>query len=179
MGPQFSSVWYATPERFESKTALIAFSDRGSLEISPDTVQFQGKKQAISMTRIIKASLTRHRIPWEAWVVGLIAYLAYLQIRYSDSLKVLHGAIVMAIGILIGIQFIVKMKWILVEYEDELGTARRAYFTDGTDFGLGAFVGGTTQLLHAIEEQRQGSDSVCDETAKAIDQEGMRNQNST
>jgi hypothetical protein len=160
MEQNFSSVWYATPEKVESITKLIVLSDRGSLAISPGEVHYQGRKLTLSIQKIARVSLERQRIPWVSYIIANIALVAYWAILFSGRLNdvIFVGFLAMALlaanllGLLVG----VSTKWILIEYEDESGQTQRAYFAEGSMFGWGGILGGTTRLFNAIEAQRQG-----------------------
>ena len=129
-----SSVWYATPEKFNSRTKLIVFNDRGSLEFFAGEMQFQGGKYDLFIRNIGNVSLCRQRLPWVSYLivnipniviaVGLAAALSYIAVLAAIAVVGFFAAIVITTNLL-GILVAMSTKWIQVEYEDEFGHARR------------------------------------------------------
>ena len=85
MSQRFPNVWYATPEKLESTTKFVVFSDRGSLEVLPDQLQYRGKKVTLSLRKVAAVFLTRQRIPWVGYAVMNVAVVAYLAVLYSPQ----------------------------------------------------------------------------------------------
>src|SRR5258706_4394957 len=81
MSPQFASVWYATPEKVKSMTKFVVFSDRGSLDVLPDQIQYRGKKFTVSMRKVVVVSLTSQRIPWVTYALVSVQLVAYLAVE--------------------------------------------------------------------------------------------------
>jgi hypothetical protein len=151
MSQRFESVWYATPEKVQSMTKFIVFSDRGTLDVLPGGLQYHGKKVSLSMPKVVAVALTRQQIPWLTYVIVNIAMVVYFAVTYANRLNlgVLVGILVGAnlFGILIG----ASTKWVMVEYQDEANQQRKAYFADGSLLGWGGILGGTAGLYHALE----------------------------
>jgi len=156
MGQQFASVWYATPEKIKSMTKLVVFSDRGSLDVLPDQIQYRGKKFTFSMRKVVAVSLTRQWIPWVIYAIVNVAVVAYFAVKYQANLNLgVMAAILIAcnfLGFLIG----ASTKWVLVEYQDESNQSRKAYFADGSLLGWGGIFGGTTGVYRAIKHHTHG-----------------------
>lgn len=162
MPQQFKSVWYATPEKVNSMTKLIVFSDRGPLDVFQDRVEYHGKTFAISMPNIVAVSLTAQRIPWVTYllsnIVGIACFAVIFAVRLNRgvggtmlwrNLGVIAAILVM--GNLIGLLGSTSTKWISVEYKDESNNAQTAYFADGSLLGWGGILGGTSALYRAIQ----------------------------
>jgi hypothetical protein len=64
MSQQFASIWYATREKIESVTKFVVFSDRGSLDVFSDQIQYRGKKFTLSVRKVVAVSMISQRIPW-------------------------------------------------------------------------------------------------------------------
>jgi hypothetical protein len=165
MNQQFASVWYATPEKVESTTKCIAFSDRGSLELWPDQlIQYRGKRFSVSMQNVFRVSLTSQRIPWVTYaIVNLAAAACYavplfvvMFLGVSNvgvPAAILIGAIsILVASNLLGMLIAANTKWVMVEYQDEFDQSRTAYFADGSLLGWGGILGGTSALYRAIEQ---------------------------
>jgi hypothetical protein len=149
MNQLFTSVWYATPEKAESMAKFMVFSDRGSLELLPDEIQYCGKKVTVAMPNVVAVSLTTQRIPLLAYAITNVAVVAYFAVMYAEKLNlgVLAGLLVVAnlLGLLIG----ASMKWVMVEYHDESDQPRKAFFAVS---GWAGILGGTGALYRAIKQ---------------------------
>jgi hypothetical protein len=161
MGQWLSSVWYATPEKINSMTKLMVFNDRGSLELLAGEMQYRGSKYDLPIRNILNVSLCRQRLPWVIYLIMNIPNIAiavclavafsYIGILAAVVIVGIFAAVVIAanlFGVLVGM----STKWIQVEYEDELGHARKAYFADGSLLGWGGILGGTSRVFHTIKE---------------------------
>jgi hypothetical protein len=153
MNRQFASVWYVTHEKFKSMTKFIAFSDRGSLDVSPDQIEYRGKKYIVSMPEVSAVSLASQRIPWVTYAIVNVAAVACFAIIASGKLNVGLIAAILIAGNLLGVLIVASMKWVMVEYQDESNQIRKAYFADGSLLGWGGIFGGTAGLYRAIKQQ--------------------------
>jgi len=127
---------------------FIATDDRGSLAMSSDGIQFVGRKLDVTVTRIVAVSLTRQQIPWPSYAVLTLVGVLLFAIIYSLPLAA-AVALVIA-GDLFGLWVAVSTKWVRVDYQDESGSRRSAYFADGSKRGWGGIFGGTNVLYRAI-----------------------------
>jgi len=127
---------------------FIATDDRGSLAMSSDGIQFVGRKLDVTVTRIVAVSLTRQQIPWPSYAVLTLLGVLLFAIIYSLPLAA-AVALVIA-GDLFGLWVAVSTKWVRVDYQDESGSRRSAYFADGSKRGWGGIFGGTNVLYRAI-----------------------------
>jgi hypothetical protein len=158
----FPNVWYATPERAASLTKLVVFDDSGSLEVSPQECTFSGKREILDLDTCT-VSLARQRLPWVTYALmnALLVpvLLLYVWSLLSAGLDLTSGwslvgvaavlgvmAAANGLGLLVGI----STPWVLVEYKDEHGQVRRAYFADASGFGWGGIFGGTKRMYQAL-----------------------------
>jgi hypothetical protein len=148
VSPRFASVWYATPEKVHRKVKFIAMDDRGSLAMSPDGIQFVGRKLNLTVRRIVAVSLVRQQIPWPSYAVVTLVGVPLIAMIYSLPLAAAVALVVA--GDLFGLWVAVSGKWVRVDYQDESGSRRSAYFADGSKFGWGGIFGGTKVLYRAI-----------------------------
>lgn len=163
MAELFPSVWYATPDRAGSLTKLVVFDDAGSLAVAPQGCAFSGKNGRIDVGGISAVSLSRQRLPWgtyalvNAVTVPVLALPVWLLLGSRPELAVGWGLALVAglvcllvagnaLGVLVGI----STRWVVVEYADEHGQARRAYFADASGFGWGGIFGGTQRVYRAL-----------------------------
>ena len=133
---------------FNRMVKFIATDDRGSLAMSSDGIQFVGRKLDVTVTRIVAVSLTRQQIPWPSYAVLTLVGVLLFAIIYSLPLAA-AVALVIA-GDLFGLWVAVSTKWVRVDYQDESGSRRSAYFADGSKRGWGGIFGGTNVLYRAI-----------------------------
>ena len=153
MSQRFASIWYATPEKVESMIKLVVFNDRGSLDVSPDQLQYRGKKFTVSTGKVVSVSLTSQRIPWVTYALVNVAVVAYFAVTYSGVLNPGVIAAILVAANLLGLLIGASTKWVVVEYQDESNQTRKAYFADGSGLGWGGILGGTTALYQAIKKQ--------------------------
>jgi len=172
MSQHFASVWYATPERIESMAKFVVFSDRGSLDVFPDRIEYQGKEFAVSMRSVNAVSLTGQRIPWVTYAIVNVpsvgCFVAVMAVmagpaavvwdEFNAGMRVALVAALMATIIIIiaanllGLLIAASTKWVAVEYQDESNRWQKAYFADGSLLGWGGILGGTSGLYRAIKQ---------------------------
>jgi hypothetical protein len=175
MSQHFASVWYATSERIESTTKFVVFSDRGSLDVFPDRIEYKGKEFAVSMRNVTAVSLRRQQIPWVTYAivnvpsagcfVAIMAVMAGLASVVWDefnagTMVALMAAMTFTIIIIIAVNLLglliaARTKWVAVEYQDESNQWQKAYFADGSLLGWGGVFGGTRGLYRAIEQYEE------------------------
>jgi hypothetical protein len=172
MSQHFASIWYATPERIESMTKFVVFSDRGSLDVFPDRIEYKGKESAVSMRSVTAVSLTGQQIPWVTYaivnvpVVGCLAAVMVMMAGLFDAVwdeinagmrvaliaAMVATIIIMIAAFLFGLLIAASTKWVAVEYQDESNQSQKAYFADGSLLGWGGIFGGTRGLYHRIKQ---------------------------
>jgi hypothetical protein len=148
MSPRFESVLYATPEKVNRMVKFKATDDRGSLAVSSDGVQFVGRKLNLTARRIVAVSLARQQIPWPSYAVLTLVCIPLFAMIYS--LPLAEAVVLVIAGDLFGLWVAVSTKWVRVDYQDESGSRRSAYFADGSKRGWGGIFGGTNVLYRAI-----------------------------
>lgn len=153
MNHRFSSVWYATPKKIESIIKLIAFNDRGSLEIQPDQIHFRGKKFDVTIAELLAVSLKRQQIPWVSYAIINVAAVVFLAVRHSPIQYLAAMVAILLFADVLGLLVGISTKWIMVEYRDSTDEPQRAYFADGSAFGWGGIFGGTTRLYRQLRKQ--------------------------
>lgn len=127
---------------------FIAVDDRGTLAMSPEGIQFVDCKLNRSVRRIVAVSLVRQKIPWPAYAAVTLVGVPLFAMLCSVPLA---AAIALAIATdLFGLWIAVSTKWVKVEYQDESGNRRSAYFADGSKRGWRGLFGGTVVLYRAI-----------------------------
>lgn len=162
MARLFPNVWYATPDRAASLTKLVVFDDSGSLEVSPQGSIFSGKRGMLDLG-IRTVSLSRQRLPWVTYgltnamlVPVLLLFVWFLLSSRFDLTGDLYFTavaviiVVMAAANVLGLLVGISTPWVLVEYKDKHGQARRAYFADASGFGWGGIFGGTKRMYQAL-----------------------------
>ena len=149
MSAGFAKVWYATPERIRSIVKLRVMDDRGSLAMAADQIQFMGRNTYISVSRVAAVSLVRQQIPWLG--VAAVSLVAIPVCLVLDYLGHAAAALIVVVGVSPSALLVaISTKWVKVDYQDESGASRTAYFADGSEFGLRGLLGGTKELHRAI-----------------------------
>ena len=147
----FATAWYATAERVGSVSKIYASEDRGALTIEGDMVRFAGRKQVLAIRGITDARVAGQRPSWTVpilvLVIGVLATLLAGSIEGGRSL-------VSSLGLPLALAVFVfyasaKVKWVRISYRGTDGTAREAYFADGSNYGWGGIGGGTQRLCDA------------------------------
>jgi len=153
MSQHFDSVWYANQKRIESIIKIIVFNDRGTLDVHSGKINFKGKKHDISMSNIVKVSLSRQRIPWVVYIIINIIFVPTFILQYSDRFNIWYALAVLVLANLAGMLVAISTKWILVEYDDESGQRCKTYLSDGSKLGWGGIFGGTKRLYQILETE--------------------------
>ncbi|MCI0394936.1 MAG: hypothetical protein L0332_20790 [Chloroflexi bacterium] len=148
MHSSFQNVWYASEARVQSVTKLVVFSDRGSLEIRPNGLRFDGNEHHFDIPHIRRIMLTHQRLPWLTYLFTNLALLLlllptvwfvtpYLERSIPELVLFILSAFIVSnfLGMSVGW----STRWLLVEYEDEQANLNRAYFADGSLLGWGGF----------------------------------------
>jgi xanthine/uracil/vitamin C permease (AzgA family) len=125
-----------------------AMDDRGSLAMAADQIQFMGRKSYISVSKVAAVSLVPQQIPWPAHAVMTLLAIP-LGLVLLHWYVAVTAALIIAIDVL-GLLIAISTKWVRVDYQDESGARRTACFADGSMFGWGGLLGGTSELYRAI-----------------------------
>src|SRR5690349_9072268 len=84
----FPKVWFATEQHFNSQTRFINFNDHGSMDFEPGLLQFNGRKEVITVKDIQSIDLTYAPVPWISLTLGvaaLILWFGFLISIYEPS----------------------------------------------------------------------------------------------
>ena len=157
MGKEYiPNVWFADEQRIRSISKFFNLSDKGSLRIGQNSLEFQGKKSSVRMAQIREISIANQQISWISLLITNILFGIFLLVLGSQlptelSLPKYIFALYSILAILGGDAFAVIVgygtKWIRIEYEGE----RVAYLADGSFFGWGGVFGGTKKLFRKLK----------------------------
>ena len=153
MSLRFGNIVSATPKKLDlGLVKSVAAADRGSLEVSPQEVEFIGRKPRLSLTSVLAVAWLRPQWP-RLQILGVIALAAAAVWVFIGSeqgwVKLLWAAILVPAA-LVWLWKIVGTKWVQVDYPGELGSRTSAYLADGSYRGFGGLMGGTRDLYDAI-----------------------------
>jgi len=146
------NIWYASENRAMSSFKLIAYDEKGRIELNNnDNIIFIGSNSKIIIENISSISMGYQRFKWMTWCITLAFFLPvyYIMFIYISKISVYLSEIFMylfLLCILFGISFFLMMKWVIVESIDSDGKITKYYFYDGGKNGWRGVFGGTNKL---------------------------------
>ena len=155
-------VWYATGEKLEHPLASLSiFTDRGSLELEPEGLWFQGQTLEFTVQNILAVSLVKTH-PYRAYALIIAApfilIFGFFEIAFFNSTRDAFGLMfglascipgLLLWGVPLAILLLYKIKWVFVKYYDG-ERMRSTYFADSSFPGLGKKSARTEQLYEAL-----------------------------
>lgn len=154
----FPDAWFATPGRVASATKVIAFDDRGALQITAEGgITFIGRKCPISIdaARVRGVELVRQEIPWVAYAF-LFVLLALLAIFGSGGAGLGGTAAIIAtttVSMFLASLVAWSTKWVKVEWETVDGVRQSACFAHAGAMGWAGIFGGTVAIHDALADR--------------------------
>ncbi len=151
---RFRQVWFADEKRNRSATKLIVFTDRGSLVVEPDSLQFWGSKLNFHISSIKDVSLARQQINWVIYLIMnvlSIIYFAFMAKAFPEVYS-FSFLLLLLVGLnVFGLVVAYNTKWVKVEYSDIHNRTTQAFFADGSSFGWGGIFGGTEKMYQTLK----------------------------
>lgn len=164
MQHRFIRTWYATENKMQSKSRWLSYSDRGTLTINSDGLDFRGRKTSMSIRRVKKASLANQAFPWVSHILGNIAaflIVGVLGVAAFSEMSVPPIITSLVLLISFGVAGLVdavlqrflqrNSRWVEIEYSGEKNGLRRAYFADGGFGGWSGIFGGTVNMYRTLK----------------------------
>ena len=149
----FPVVWFATENRARSVTKTVVFDDCGVLTIKPDSVLFQGEHTRILTTRLESLIITRQRPPWVMYILAnLVVLIVASPVWFFPRIVGIGFLILLVVLNVLGIVIGGFTLWLRVEFRDEDGARRIAYFANGEESGWKGILGGTNKLQETLLE---------------------------
>jgi hypothetical protein len=152
MADRVLTVWYAPPQRFRSLVRWSSRSDRGEMAFFPQRLVFSGLEGDLDIRMVKGVSIVRRPIPWLSFGADNVL-LVLIVVSGASSFFTVGNPVTIPLIVAIDVVFLLllgQIKWVEIEYVDESGETRQAYFTDGSSFGLGRALGGAEKLYEVI-----------------------------
>ena len=159
MTQRFANVVSARPKKLQMGVVKsVSAADRGSLEVSPQAIEFTGREAKLSLNRV--EAVEWLGVEWSRiQLLGVIALLAGALWVLAGSeqgwVRLLWAAFLVPTA-LVWFWRIASTKWVQVDSRDESGSRKSAYFQDGSYRGFGGLLGGTKDLYAAIRTHGPG-----------------------
>jgi hypothetical protein len=127
------------------------YSDKGELRGRRGAVRFVGASSNIEMQSISHVAVRAQRYAWVQLLIGDALVLLGMALG-CFSFFTFDNPLTYPMLIVFNLLFffVVRRKWVEVEYADELGQVKRVYFSDGSTFGWGGVSGGTKRIYELI-----------------------------
>jgi hypothetical protein len=149
-------IWYAKEADFKRLLRWSSLAVQGRIQASEGHLRFFGQGGDVVLHDVRRVFLARRPIPWLGLAVdNLLIFLFFVS---GLSTFTLDEPITYAFWLLINVVFVFwlwRIRWVAVEYIDEEGQLRRAYFSDGSAFGRGRALSGSDRLCHSLQEALQ------------------------
>ena len=150
----FPNVWYASEEKIKSASKRIVFDNAGSFNISESKLEFKGGGNYIQIEKsnIKNILITKQKINWITYAIINISLILWFFFVYVFSVKsTLTFVVILLVLNGFGLLINTSTKWILIEFNDQNGNLKKAYFANGSLLGWSGIFGGTQKLYHSIK----------------------------
>lgn len=163
-------VWYLSGEKAESDDALVLYDDSGTLAFDEEVLEFKGSKMGLRIDRKLigsvslsgtKLSLRRALLSFS---IGIAMWLPIILVALLISIPIaiildnwltvpvclVPPLLIALVSVMVSFLAGRSAKWAKVDYTDQDGKKRSAYFADRSGFGLRGYLGGTKRLCEML-----------------------------
>jgi len=157
MKPIHSNVWYADEKRAKSPKKLLFYSDKGSLSVNENAVNFKGKLRSLEINRVSRIAMKHPMLNWLTYLLGALACILLDLILGSEITGLMNTNWALTkfyifLAPICIILFWLPLRWVVVEYNTGTDN-KKAYFSSGKLNGWAALFGANRKLKLDLEEK--------------------------
>lgn len=152
------NMWYARESRASNPFKILVYSDKGSMTVNREKLEFIGDEGELEIEQPIKISVERQTLNWGSYLI-LGAIFAFVDLVLGPGVAESFGTtwvltkLYLVLAPLCILIFWYPVKWLVVHYhaEDE---ACKAYFCAGELNGFKALLGANSELGRNLVESK-------------------------